>query len=111
MINVIVRCCVLVFLVGPQVLKTADIYQEMDFFVMKQKPLLKPRSHCFGHDCNLSKHVLIAFATFLAMRTCFDQLKCWEKAYENKVSSQKRPKKSKKTCLEHGKRSPKATPQ
>ena len=33
---------------------------------MKQKSLLKPRSHRFLHDCNLSKHVPVAFATFFA---------------------------------------------
>ena len=58
-------CYVLVFLGGPQVLKRSEIDQEMCFFGMKQKPLLKPRSHRFWHDCNLSKHVPVAFATFL----------------------------------------------
>ena len=32
---------------------------------MKHKPLLKPISHRFWHDCNLSKHIPVAFATFL----------------------------------------------
>ena len=54
----------LVFLGGPQVPKIADIYQEIAFYVMKQKPLLKTRSHYFWHDYNLSKHVPVAFATF-----------------------------------------------
>ena len=55
----------LVFLGAAQVLKRSEIYQEMDFFVWKQKPLLKLRTHRFWHDCNLSKHVPVAFATFL----------------------------------------------
>ena len=54
----------LVYFGGPQVLKRAEIYQELDFFAMKQKSLLKPRSHRFWHDYNLSKHVSVAFATF-----------------------------------------------
>ena len=55
----------LLFLGAAKPLKRSEIYQEMDFFVRKQKPLLKPRSHRFLHDCNLSKHVPVAFATFL----------------------------------------------
>ena len=51
----------LVFLGGPQVLKRA----ENGFVGMKQTSLLKPRSHRFWHDYNLSKHVPVAFATFL----------------------------------------------
>ena len=38
--------------------------QEIAFYVMKHKPLLKPRSHRFWHDYNLSKNVSVAFATF-----------------------------------------------
>ena len=42
---------------------------------MKQKPLLKPPSHRFWLDYNLSKHLPIEFATFFAMGRCFDELK------------------------------------
>ena len=55
----------LVFIRGSQVLKRAEIDREIAFYLMKQKSLLKPRSHRFWHDCNLSKHVPVAFATFL----------------------------------------------
>ena len=65
MISVIVWCYVLVFIRGSQVSKRAEIDQEIAFYVMKQKSLLKPRSHRFWHDCNMSKHVPVAFATFL----------------------------------------------
>ena len=54
----------LVYLGGPQVLKRAEILPGIGFFAMKKKSLLKPRSHHFWHDYNLSKHVSIAFATF-----------------------------------------------
>ena len=50
---------------GLQVPKKAEIYQEIAFLFMKHKPLLKPRSHRFWHDYNVSKHVPGAFATFL----------------------------------------------
>ena len=55
----------LVFIVGSEVTKRAEIDQEIAFFVMKQKSLLKPRSHRLWHDYNLSNHVPVAFATFL----------------------------------------------
>ena len=55
----------LVFIRGPQVSKRAEIDQEIAFYLMKQKSLLKPRSHRFWHDYNLSKHVSVAFATLL----------------------------------------------
>ena len=58
-------CYVLVFLGGPQVPKRAEIDQEIAFHAMKQKLLLKPPSHRFWHDYNLSKHIPVAFATFL----------------------------------------------
>ena len=54
----------LVYLGGPQVLKRAEILPGIGFFAMKKKSLLKPRSHRFWHDYNLSKHVSVAFATF-----------------------------------------------
>ena len=68
----------LAFLRGPQVSKISEIDQEIAFYVMKHKPLLKPRSHRFWHDYNLSKHVPVAFATFFAMGTCFDEVKMQE---------------------------------
>ena len=49
-ISVIVWCYVLVFIRGSQVSKRAEIYQEIAFYLMKQKSLLKPRSHHFWHD-------------------------------------------------------------
>ena len=55
----------LVFIGGPLIPKRAEIDQEIAFYIMKQKSLLKPRSHRFWHDYNLSKHVSVAFATFL----------------------------------------------
>ena len=64
-ISVIVMRYVLVFLGGLQVPKKAEIDQEIAFLVMEHKPLLKPRSHRFWHDYNLSKHVPVKFATFL----------------------------------------------
>ena len=63
-ISVNVMQYVLVFLGGLQVPKKAEIDQEIAFLVMEHKPLLKPRSHRFWHDYNLSKHVSVAFATF-----------------------------------------------
>ena len=55
----------LAFLRGPQVSKISEIDQEIAFYVMKHKRMLKPRSHRFWHDYSLSKHVPVAFATFL----------------------------------------------
>ena len=64
---------------------------------MKQKSLLKPRSHRFWNYYNLSKHVPIAFASFC------DGNMFWhidnagntaQKAFENMVSLQKLHKKA-----------------
>ena len=91
-INVIVRCCVLVFLGAAQVLKKIWYLSRNGFFVRKQKPLLKPRSHRFWHDCNLSKHVPVAFATFLRRERVLTNWKCrkyWKIVSENTFSSQK----------------------
>ena len=55
----------LVLVGGPQVSKRAEIDQEIAYYVIKQQPLLKPPSHCFWHDYNLSKHLPLGFATFL----------------------------------------------
>ena len=77
-ISVIVWCYVLVFIRGSQVSKRAENDQEIAFYVMKKKSLWKPRSHRFWHDYNSSKHVPVAFATFFATGTCFDELKMQE---------------------------------
>ena len=45
---------------------------------MKQKPLLKPPSHRFWLDYNLSKHLPVEFATFFVRGRCFDELKMQE---------------------------------
>ena len=63
-ISVIVWCYVLVFIRGSQVSKRAENDQEIAFYVMKQKSLLKPHSHRFWQDYNLSKHVPVASACF-----------------------------------------------
>ena len=55
----------LLYLGGLKVLERAEILPGLGFFAMKKKSLLKPRSHRFWHDYNLSKHVPVAFATFL----------------------------------------------
>ena len=64
-ISVIVMRYVLVFLGGLQVPKKAEIDQEIAFLFTEHKPLLKPCSHRFWHDYNLSKHVPVVFAPFL----------------------------------------------
>ena len=95
-INAIVRCYVLVFLGGPQVPKKSWNWPRNGFFVMKQKPLLKTPSHCFWHDYNLSKHVPVAFATFLRWERVLTNWKCrkyWKKDSGNTVSSPKLHKK------------------
>ena len=79
MISVIAWCHVLVFLRGSQVSKREEIDQKIAVYVMKQKPLLKPCSHYFWHDYNLSKHVPVAFATFLLWERVLTQ-KIMEKA-------------------------------
>ena len=50
-------------------------WPKIAFYVMKQKPLLKPPSHCFWLDYNLSKHLPVEFATFLQWEGSFDELK------------------------------------
>ena len=65
---------------------------------MKQKPLLKPPSHCFWRDYNLSKHLPVEFATFLrweGVLTNWKCRKCWKKASENIFSLPKVHKKPK----------------
>ena len=59
---------------------------------MKQKPLLKPPSHRFWLDYNLSKHLPIEFATFLQWEGVLMNWKCrkcCKKAFENAFSLQK----------------------
>ena len=59
---------------------------------MKQKPLLKPPSHRFWLDYNLSKHLPIEFATFLRWEGVLMNWKCrkcCKKAFENAFSLQK----------------------
>ena len=59
---------------------------------MKQKPLLKPPSHCFWLDYNLSKHLPVEFATFLQWEGVLMNWKCrkcCKKAFENAFSLQK----------------------
>ena len=46
-------------------IKKAEFDQEIAFYFIQPKSLLKPRSHRFWYDYNLSKRVPIAFATFL----------------------------------------------
>ena len=59
---------------------------------MKEKSLLKPLSHRFLHDYDLSKHVPVAFATFLRWErvlTNWKWRKYCKKGFEKLVSSQK----------------------
>ena len=98
-ISVIVWCYVLVFIRGSQVSKRAENDQEIAFYVMKKKSLWKPRSHRFWHDYNSSKHVPVAFATFLRRERVLTNWKCrkyWKIVSENTFSSQKRHKKAPK---------------
>ena len=95
-ISVIVWCYVLVFIRGSQVSKRAENDQEIAFYVMKKKSLWKPRSHRFWHDYNSSKHVPVAFATFLPLERVLSNWnwrKCCKKALGNMVSLQNLQKK------------------
>ena len=91
-ISVIVWCYGLVFIRGSKISKRAEIDQEIAFYLMKHKPLLKQRSHCFCHNYNLSKHVPVAFATFLRRERVLTNWKCrkyWKIVSENTFSPQK----------------------
>ena len=82
-ISVIVRCYVLVFLGGPQVPKIADTYQEIAFYVMKQKPLLKPRPIAFGMITicqNTFPSLLPLFCNGNVFLTNWKCRKYWEKS-------------------------------